>query len=133
MRTDRKASEMKVARFIAVLLTCISAIGIAAAQTKKLTAAEAKVHIGERATVCGKVASSHYAVRSKGQPTFLNLDEPYPKQIFIVVIWGDDRSKLGDVETKFNNARVCVTGQITSYRGSPEIVAKEPEQIEVQK
>jgi hypothetical protein len=44
------------------------------AQTKKLTAAEAKDHIGDRATVCGKVASTHYAKSSKGEPTFLNLD-----------------------------------------------------------
>jgi hypothetical protein len=47
-------------------------------QVKKLTAAEAKDHIGERATVCGRVASTRYAVTSRGKPTFLNLDKPYP-------------------------------------------------------
>jgi hypothetical protein len=46
------------------------------AQTNKISAAEAKDHVGETRTVCGKVVSTHYATSSKGQPTFLNLDEP---------------------------------------------------------
>ena len=53
-----------------------------AAQTNKITATEAKDHVGEVRTVCGLVVSTHYATGSKGQPTFLNLDEPYPKEVF---------------------------------------------------
>jgi hypothetical protein len=63
-----------------------------AAQTTKITAAEAKDHVGETRTVCGKVVSSYYATRSKGQPTFLNLDEPYPKEDFTILISGSDRA-----------------------------------------
>jgi hypothetical protein len=44
--------------------------------------------IGRQKTVCGAVASAHFATRSKGQPTFVNLDKPYPNQIFTVLIWG---------------------------------------------
>jgi hypothetical protein len=121
---------MKSARFpfgpiVLFLLLALST----AAQTNKITAAEAKDHVGEVRTVCGKVASAHYAVRSKGQPTFLNLDGPYPKAIFTILIWGSDRAKFGAPETKHQDARVCVTGKITSYRGTPEIVATEPSQI----
>jgi hypothetical protein len=103
------------------------------AQSHKITAREAKDHVGEVQTVCGKVASTHFAARSKGQPTFLNLDEPYPKEVFTILIWGSDRSKFGAPETKYQDARVCVTGKITSYRGTPEIVATEPSQIVQQK
>ena len=99
---------------------------------KKLAAREAKDHIGERATVCGVVASAHYAAKSRGNPTFLNLDEPYPKQIFTVVIWGSDRPKFADPEQKYGHKKVCVTGQIKDYRGVPEIVASEPAQIQIQ-
>ena len=42
--------------------------------------------------MCGKVVSTHYAAQTKGQPTFLNLDEAYPRQIFTIVIWGSERS-----------------------------------------
>jgi DNA/RNA endonuclease YhcR with UshA esterase domain len=100
-----------------------------AAQTTKITAAEAKDHVGEVRTVCGKVVSTHYASGSKGQPTFLNLDEPYPKEVFTILIWGSDRAKFGTPETKYKDASVCVTGKITSYRGKPEIIATEPRQI----
>ena len=103
------------------------------AQTNKITAAEAKDHVGEVRTVCGKVASTHYASGSKGQPTFLNLDEPYPKEVFTILIWGSDRAKFGAPETKYKDARVCVTGKITSYREKPEIIANEPRQIVKQK
>ena len=60
-----------------VVAFCLLAIPDLSAQTKKLTTAEAKDHVGDRATVCGRVVSTHYAKSSKGEPTFLNLDEPY--------------------------------------------------------
>jgi hypothetical protein len=112
-----------------LLLVVLALSFYTAAQNKKITALEAKDHIGEIETVCGKVASTHFASSSKGQPTFLNLDEPYPKEIFTILIWGSDRAKFGVPESKYRDARVCVTGKITSYRGNPEIVATEPSQI----
>jgi hypothetical protein len=116
------------------ILSAIVALALCtAAQTSKITARQAKDHVGEVQTVCGKVASTHYAPRSKGQPTFLNLDEPYPNQIFTILIWGSDRPKFGTPESKYQDSRVCVTGKITSYRGTPEIVATEPDQIVPQK
>src|ERR1700675_1808972 len=82
-------SSLVVALFVAGLFT----FGFcAAAQNAKLTAREARDHVGEVQTVCGKLASTHYAADSKGQPTFLNLDEPYPKEIFTNSDLGSDRS-----------------------------------------
>lgn len=98
-----------------------------------LTAAQAKDHVGERATVCGAVASARYADRSRGQPTFLNLDEPYPNQIFTIVIWGSDRPKFGQPEITYRDKDICVTGTITSYRAVAEIEARTPSQIAVQR
>jgi len=102
-------------------------------QSRHLSPAEAKNHIGERGTVCGKVASTHYADRTKGSPTFLSLDEPYPHQIFTILIWGSDRSKFGEPESKYANQRICVTGLIKDYRGVPEMIADQPSQIVIQK
>lgn len=97
-----------------------------------IQAAEAKHHVGERATVCGKAASAHYATKTRGSPTFLNLDKPYPNQIFTVPIWGSDRSKFGDPEQTFRNQHICATGKITDYKGIPEIIVSEPSQIKLQ-
>ena len=124
---------MRRLRSLIVLTFCLLAIPSLSAQTKKISAAEAKDHIGDRATVCGKVASTHYAKSSKGEPTFLNLDEPYPKEIFTILIWGSDREKFGSPELEYKGLRVCATGKITSYRGVPEIIATERGQIEIQK
>lgn len=98
----------------------------------KLTAAEAKQHFGETATVCGEVVSANYAESSKGHPTFLNLDKPYPKQIFTVVIWDKSRRKLGKPEEDYKGKQICVSGKITAYAGLPEIVVSDPKQIKLE-
>jgi hypothetical protein len=124
---------MKPFRTFVFLTFCLLPVPGLHAQTKKLTSAEAKDHIGDRATVCGKVVSTHHAKSSKGEPTFLNLDEPYPKEVFTILIWDSDREKFGAPEDEYRGSRVCVTGKITSYRNRPEIVATERGEIELQK
>jgi len=94
-----------------------------------LTAAQAKDHMGETATVCGMVASATFAARLKGAPTFLNLDTPYPDHIFTALIWGRDRPKFRQPEVQYRDKRVCVTGSIKMFRGRPEIIVKELSQI----
>ena len=91
--------------------------------------ADAAKHVGETATVCGTVASTRYANRSRGQLTFLNLDRPYPNQVFTALIWGSDRQAFGAPETRYANRRICVTGPIQSYHGAAEIVVRNPGQI----
>jgi hypothetical protein len=116
------------------VLSSILAVGfLTAAQGDRITAQQAKDHVGEVQTVCGKAVSTRFASTSKGQPTFLNLDEPYPKEIFTILIWGSDRQKFGDPEVKYRNKQICATGKIISYRGVPEIAANDPSQIEMRK
>jgi len=98
----------------------------------KLTADQAKNHIGENATVCGTVASIHYAAGSRGAPTFVNLEKRYPNEIFTILIWGEDLAKFSTKPSTWDGKRVCATGTINSYRGTPEIVAKSQDQITVQ-
>lgn len=97
-----------------------------------VSAADAKNYVGKNRSVCGNVASATYASRTKGSPTFLNLDKAYPNQVFTVVIWGSDRNKFGTPEADYRGKNIKVTGLIELYRGSPEIVVKEPSQIALQ-
>ncbi|MFZ0739557.1 MAG: hypothetical protein WBL70_17090 [Candidatus Acidiferrales bacterium] len=124
---------MRTFRNLGLVFLSLAAAFVVQAQTGHITAAEAKNHVGEKATVCGMVVSTRFAERSRGQPTFLNLDKPYPNQIFTIVIWGADREKFGNPETNYRDKQVCVTGKITTYRGTPEITANEPGQIEIRK
>jgi hypothetical protein len=94
---------MRILRFLsALVLTSVVAISPLLAQ-QKLSANAAKNHVGETATVCGSVVSTRYAASTKGQPTFLNLDKPYPNQVFTVLIWGS-RSKFGTPESEYKFA-----------------------------
>src|ERR1017187_3022019 len=119
------------ASVVLVLIYAFSC-GMYLSAQQRLTAAEANAHVGQQATVCGSVAGVHHAVSSKGQPTFVNLDKPYPNQIFTILIWGSDLPKFGNPEQKYTRMQVCVTGMITVFRDVPEIVAHDPAAIKVQ-
>ena len=120
-------------RFVMFVTLWLAAATSAAAQAVRLTSKEAKNQVGEKATVCGKVAGIHFVSSGKGQPTFIHFDEPYPDQIFTLVIWGSDRPKFGRPEEIYRDKDLCVTGKITIYLGIPEIVATAPNQVQVQK
>jgi hypothetical protein len=86
-----------------------------------IPAADAAKHIGEHLTVCGIIASEHTAYSSRGTPTFINLDKPYPNEVFTVLVWGSDRERVGNLP---ESGRLCATGVISEYRGTPEIVLR---------
>jgi DNA/RNA endonuclease YhcR with UshA esterase domain len=94
-----------------------------------LTPEQASSHVGQVETVCGIVASAHYAERTRSQPTFLNLGQAYPNQVFTAVIFGSDRAKFGQPET-LQGKNVCVSGKIEVYRGKPEIILHDRGQLE---
>jgi hypothetical protein len=87
----------------------------------------------EYSKVCGLVASTYFANRSRGAPTFINLDQPYPEQVFTAVIWIEDRAKFGYPEERFADRQICVSGVIQVYRGIPEIILRSPNQVEISK
>jgi micrococcal nuclease len=87
-------------------------------------------YIGKTKTVCGIVASSLHDEKLSGKPTFLNLNRPFPDQIFTVLIWGTDRPKFSEPPEKmFQGKRVCVTGVITVHDRTPQIAISDPSQI----
>ena len=77
-----------MSRRVFLIVTLVLTASLSVLAEKPLTATEAKNHIGEQATVCGKVVSTRYAEGSRGSPTFLNFDQPYPNQVFTLLIWG---------------------------------------------
>lgn len=101
------------------LAVIIGILGPAGAQAQDpapvpavIAGAEAREYVGSLATVCGTVASARYDTAADGQPTFLNLDEPYPNQSLVVVIPGRYRSLFGQPETELLDREICATGQI---------------------
>lgn len=116
---------------LVVALTIVAVVTVEAHQ-QRLATADAAKHVGESATVCGRVVSTRFLESSNGQPTFLNFDKPYPNTPFTVVIFGKDRGKFSAPEQTYKDKAVCVTGKIRDYRGKPEIEVTDPGQLEVQ-
>ena len=110
-----------------VILIALLFVGVA--RGAELTTEQAAKHVGESATVCGVMVGGHYAATTKGRPTFLNLDRPYPNQIFTAMIWGEARSAFGTPEIALKGKRVCVTGNIQMFRDAPEIILLTPDQL----
>lgn len=119
---------------VAVAVTCLLLLPVAAAgaDLERIPASEAASYVGEIVEVCGEVASAAHIAAVKGSPTFLNLERPYPDQPFNVVIWETARALFDKPpERAFDGKSICVTGRVELFRGKPQIVVDDPEQIVV--
>lgn len=114
-------------RLIGIFLLLASVASYA--KNGSISASEAIDHVGEHSTVCGVVASAKFAQRTNRQPTFLNLDKPYPDHVFTAVIWGEDRQRFSYQPESLLHKRICVIGRLELYRGRAEIIVRAPEQI----
>ena len=100
--------------------------GIACAQ-KRYPATEAENHVGEYATIVGKV---YEVFGSRKGTIFLDIGGRYPNNPFSAVIFSRDASKFGNVRV-YQGKTVEITGRIQKYRGTAEIILNDPEQIKV--
>jgi Protein of unknown function (DUF3761) len=85
---------------------------------QNIPASDAGKHLGEQATVCGRIAETHTANTSQGVPTFIDFERSYPNQTFTAVIWQRDKASVGALPRV---GVLCVTGTIIDYHGRPEI------------
>lgn len=76
--------------------------------------------------VCAQVVSTRYGDSSKGQPTFINLDKPYPNQIFTVVIWVGNRGKFGKPEDDSKGNGFVLAGESQRMRVSQRLSRPTP-------
>jgi hypothetical protein len=95
-----------------------------------LAPVDAADHVGEVATVCGLIASTKYAPQSMGAPTFLDFGSAYPNAAFTAVILGSDRAKFGTPEKTLQGKEICVRGEIRVYKGTPQIILTQPDQLD---
>ena len=105
---------------------------VASAQSAELiNAHEAIEHVGEYAVVCGVIASTSYRKNSRGRPTYLNFDRPYPDQDFSAVVFGDDRKNFKIKPETLTKQEVCVIGMVKAYKGKAQIVLVKDIQLKV--
>lgn len=86
---------------------------------------EAGKHVGERASVTGKLLKA-YTVKSG--VTFLDFCTDYKTCPFSAVIFSDDLPKFKDLES-YVGSTVTLTGKISTYNGKAQIILNDPAQL----
>jgi len=94
-------------------------------------ACQAGNYYGKEMLVEGIVADAY---RSKTNTIFLNFEKSYPNQCFTGVIFSSDQYKFVESPEKYYSGKtVRIRGEIKEYQGKPEIILKDPSQIEIGK
>lgn len=88
---------------------------------------DAAHHYGQRITVEGTIVRT----KNTGKVIFLNFDPDY-RHTLTLVIFPEDAAKFpGPPEEMFLHRRLRATGVVQEYKGAPEIIIRDPEQIEI--
>lgn len=96
-----------------------------------IKAEEVKSQVGKEKIVEGKTASIK---KSSNPALYINFCQPYPNQCFMAVILNNDWQKFpSNADALYEQKTVRVKGTIQQYKGQPEIVLRDPSQIEIGK
>ena len=97
----------------------------------EVPAIQAGEFIGKEATVCGMVDGARFAENAEGQPTYLFMGGNFPAHKFSARIWGRDRAAFDVPPETLTGKVVCVTGDIRTANGRPEIVVRGARNLKV--
>jgi hypothetical protein len=109
---------------ILLIATIVFSFAFKASAQEKFSLNQFEKYVGKKITLCDTVYS--YKVFSDTL-TMLNMGGKYPNQKFTVVITGKEIVlNLDDIKGK----HICVTGDLSKYKGKPEVMIYHPNQIE---
>ena len=115
---------MKTKSMLVLLPVVCVALAVAHA-APNYTAAEAAKHVGETATVTGKIDEVHQAARGT---IFLNMGGKEPNQAFTALIPAASAAMFSRPQ-QFQGRTVAVSGKIALSKAKPQIVVNSPSQI----
>ena len=102
-----------------------------AATPEVISFLDAGKYVGQVKTVEGTIVRTYKCTKCRHKVIFLNFHDPY-EGYFRAIIWEEDWNKFPFApEIYYKGKKVRVTGKIELYKGAPEIVVREPSQIEV--
>ena len=99
-----------------------------------ITTGQVKDYMDKIVCVKGKVAS--FKLASEGKNTnYINVDKPYPENIFTVVLSNEYLEKLNIKIEDLKGKIILVTGKISTYKNNPKQIPQiyNPESIVVKK
>ena len=113
---------------IGLALACLALGSTGSAQTAdtpEYTATEAAKHVGETATVTGKIEDAYQA---KGGNIFLNMGGRHPNETFTIFVPASAASEFKDVKA-YDGKTVSVTGKIEEHKDKPQIAIRSSSDI----
>lgn len=125
------ARPIFVAALVAVSIPAVMAQAGGNRIRGELPAAQASEFVGKEATVCGLVDGARFAENAEGQPTFLFMGGNFPGHKFSARIWGRDRDAFETPPEQLTGKVVCVSGEIRTSNGRPEIVVRGARNLKV--
>ncbi len=96
---------------------------------KKYAAAQAGKHVGQYATVVGKI---YQVYQSRRGTIFFDIGGRYPNNTFAGVIFAKEAGNFKKVD-QYKGKTVEITGKIQTYQGTAEIILSKPGQLKVEK
>jgi len=105
----------------AVIIALLLSSVLQAQPDDMVRAHEAIDYAGEYAMVCGLIASAKYLPDSKGGPTYLNFDKPYPEHDFSAIVFQKNRKNFTIKPETLTGYKACVYGKIRLYKGKAQI------------
>jgi DNA/RNA endonuclease YhcR with UshA esterase domain len=97
-----------------------------AASAATIQAAEATSYVGQSVTV--EAIVSEVFTDPKSGTTFLDIGGTYPDQALTAVIFSQDAETFPGVGS-LGGKTVAITGQVSLYKGRPEIVLRSVDQL----
>jgi exonuclease VII large subunit len=114
-----------------MLFTFFLSSGLQAQPDDMVRAHEAIEHRGEYAMVCGVIAGANYLKDSKGGPTYLNFDKPYPDHDFSAIIFKKNRKNFKIAPETLTGYKACVYGKVKVYKGKAQVELVKEQQLSV--
>jgi len=125
-------TKRMVVWFMVVSLAFVMTVGPALAG-ETVAAKDAAKYVGKTVTVVGTVASA-LCSPDKSKSSYINLDQPYPNDPFVVRVSGEDCAKM-DQNIFKKGAKVSVTGEVnlTDKTKKAYMVVSDPAQVKLEK
>jgi len=98
---------------------------------EKITEADFQNYIDKNVEYCDKVFGT-FVTKGEKQVILLNLGAEYPDHKLVAAIFQSDWKDFDYKPDEFLKGKtICIKGKLVLYKGKPEIIVKNPKQIEI--
>lgn len=112
-----------------LLLLAFSTVSLA--QTPVVTLDDVRIHIGATVTVCAEVKNTYKT--NDHYHSLLNRGGVYPEQKHTIILLEKHLKNFSYIPVEYLAAKtICVTGEVTLFKGKPQIKVKRASEIVVQ-